>query len=140
MLHLHTRGFHLIEASLAVALAALIAAISLPSVRQLSRTQVLKSETRRFAALLEMLGVEALQRETEIQVTVEAQGYTVARPGRQDAGLFAPEVRADVRATASRLKFYPSGATTPATVILHAGDRTCSITLSLRGRVASQCP
>ena len=137
----HTGGFHLIEVTITLALMAVLAAISYPSLCALSAEQLLRNESRRFASMLEKLAIESLQRETKIEVEVNPRGYIVRRPGRQDEGIFAEPIRANLQATeAALLSFYPSGAVSPATITLTSGELLCKLTTSLRGRVASDCP
>jgi len=137
----HNGGFHLIEIAIVLAVLGLLATVSFPSLRLFSYRHALRSEIRKFAALLEGLSLESLQRETVIEVELSGGQYFIARPGRQDRGSFANPVAVAFKSTnLSHLSFFPSGAATPGTITFNSGDLTCNLTLSLRGRVAYDCP
>ncbi|MBN8548266.1 MAG: GspH/FimT family pseudopilin [Deltaproteobacteria bacterium] len=133
-------GFHILELTSTLACIALLAAFTYPSIQSLSTRHRLRSETRRFASALEKIAVEAIQRELTISIQLSSHGYSVLRPGRADAAVFADPIQAAFEQDSdSQLEFYPSGAATPASISLKNGNKECVVKISIRGRVASEC-
>jgi Tfp pilus assembly protein PilE len=133
-------GTHLLELAIAMFLLSILAGVSYPALKAFSSASCLKQEARRIALLLSSLSMEALQSEQTVTFSLGYASYSITRGIRQTTGQLQKNVSFDLASsTGALLSFYPSGAASPATLTFKSGDRSCTLSLSLRGRVNSNC-
>ncbi|NLF24431.1 MAG: hypothetical protein GX589_02070 [Deltaproteobacteria bacterium] len=137
-------GHHLLELICGLALTALLLLLSVTSYAGLVGDQTLKFEARRLKAVLEQLTIDALQRETEIIIEFGERSYLAKKKNEHGGVLLRHQLKNPVRidAAAKEVRFatlYPSGVSTPLTVILTDGKDFCRIVLSLRSRISLRC-
>ncbi len=136
------KGFSLTELLVALAIAALLASISVVGLPSISRPQRLCRESRRLQLLfdrartrsLATAGVHTVRLTPQFAELKDPQGTLVERlPLPADISL---------RTTANiegELSFYPSHTATPATVTLSLGALSATLVVSLRARTRVQC-
>jgi len=138
------RGFHTIDLAVAILLLGLLAAISVPSIRETLHGHTLKSETRHLKSTMEQLTLQAAQREERILLTIGQAEYTARIGGSDGPLLITREFQDPVTALLTSIPprtiyFHKSGVSSPASITLTTGSEYCSVILSLRGRVSVEC-
>jgi len=94
-----------------------------------------------LASDLNVLALDALQAEHKGTLELHATSYTMVSNSMQIAVRNFP---AGVSVSSphelpTTITFYPTSATTPITIELQSSQRVCRVTVSLRGRVRSEC-
>lgn len=137
-------GYHFLDVAAGLVLASVLLLIGMTSYAGLSGDQALKFEARRLKAVLEQLTIDALQREIEIVIEFDEHSYCARKKSGSGGVLLRHELKRPVRVEAAAketplITFFPSGVSTPATVILSDGKNRCRVVLSLRSRVNMRC-
>ena len=141
-LHNRQRGAHLLELLVALALVTLVSSIAAPVMRQFSQAGGLRREADNIKRFLELASVMASQHEMTVMTSISQQQITLDNAAnRGDTPLIhsIPNHFQLAGKGEEYLKFFPSGAATPATLELRNNDRICFIIISLRGRIRVQC-
>lgn len=132
-------GYSLIELWLVLGLVAILLCAGAASLQSTVESQALKSETKQIVSLLDNLSVRAMQHEKDIRLEIQSTGYA----GYSNNICFLqgtlPRPLKFEEASTKSLLFLKNGVSSPGTLRLSDGKRTCLIILSLRGRVRSQC-
>jgi len=137
-------GVSLLDLVVALAIAGVLLAVSIPVHHKLKEGNLLKRDSRRIEATLQDLASQAPLRHQNLYLIFEGSDYfaasdeeslkTVPR-GRLSAG-----VTAQVNSSYSdRIAFYPGGSSSPGNITLRAKSSLCKVTISLRGRVRNEC-
>lgn len=105
--------------------------------------QNLKLEAKKIISLLEASATEALQREEQIKLVLEPNLITLLQSEQPLLPTRKHKVTSTVKIVAqtqnSEISFYPTSAATPTTFKLLNNSQTCSIAISIRGRIRSVC-
>ena len=137
-------GHHFLDLISGLALAAVLILLGVTSYAGLVGDQTLKFEARRLKAVLEQLAIDALQRETEIVIEFEERSYCAKKRNERGGVLLRHQLKSPVQIEAAAKEarlatLYPSGVSTPVTLILSDGKDFCRVVLSLRSRVSLRC-
>lgn len=136
-------GYCLLELAAALALVAILAVASVPVTKGILAGGALTREAKELEGTLQMLALQAKQKEEELILTIleyEYSAHSQTHPERLLAHqVLKSHVKLELNETPLTLHFYPSGAVSPATLRLRLGTKHCLIKLSLRGRVKRLC-
>jgi len=140
--YLQQSGVHIYELLISIVLIGVLIGIAVPSLAEYKNFRILKSESTRLALLAEDLVLQAVQREAEFRLVGRDGAYSVQdKEGNiQLTRMLNPAVNLDVRSTSSStVIFRASGTVSPSRMNLTSGASSCTISISLRGRVTEQC-
>lgn len=123
-----------------LSLVTLIAAISLPSFGEWRRQALLRSQADAVAFDLQRLAILASQSRDKIRVTLHNDRYKAISSGGRE--LLSRKLMRGFEITeyaSGDIYLSPSGVSSPSGIVISNGEKKCRITLSLRGRVQSDC-
>ena len=138
-------GISLIDTLVALTLLGSLALVSAPTLSDLQRSRTLRSETEELRLFLEQLALNALQREERYSLDFTSTSIAVNIASGPHAGTVPSKrpLKSPITVVSplglNQLAFHSSGAASPATISLTDGKQYCSLYVSLRGRVRSQC-
>ena len=132
-------GYTLFELAVSLAIAAVLACAAAASVRSTVETKKLKSQARETVSELESLHLSAMQHGRNIKLTIHPSGYNGYRDGLCFLQKTLPQPLRFAEGSAEHVLFHARGVSSPATLMLNNGRKTCLIIISLRGRVRSRC-
>ncbi len=142
-LHPKYGGFTLIDYMVALGIIASILAVSVPYLKGGTTVLRLKREAEKFSGTLDRLILQAQQSETDIELTLSELSYQALRADgsilTQRALRIPLSFLFPVGQTQQTLYVSGAGTISPSTINLTDGQRTCTITTSLRGRVRQVC-
>ncbi len=135
------KGGSLIELLTALIISAIVTAVAVPSLNSVASATSLKGESARVAALLELCTVKALLLREDIVLKAHPHELIARSFTNPKKPLVRRSIRGgvDVRLGRPELRFYSSGAATPATIHLRNRNHHCKVSLSLRGRAVVEC-
>ena len=136
------RGLHLVETAIFLTLLGALYLVAVPVISEQRNLGILREETRRLRLLAEDLVLAAMQQNTEMHLTILESSYQVSNDEDTTSipTVVDPSVRLELRASSpTRVAFYPTGSVSPARIVLRQDDRSCTISISLRGRVQGKC-
>lgn len=105
----------------------------------------LKQETERFASSLESYILLSVQKESDLKITFSAEGYKLITINEEDQGIiqaisFPRFLKIEPAASQEKEIFlYQSKVVSPTSFRVIRKDLSCSVILSLRGRVRTEC-
>ena len=127
-------------------ISAILLACAVPQRTGFGTSYAFNAEVLHLEQTLKSLSLLAEQREEQLDLVVDRQTYSVIPHDFPSETVATRRVSRGVSIRSSTttspsfsLKFYPSGATSPATLSISNGRKRCSLVLSLRGRVSKQC-
>lgn len=135
-------GFSLLEALVVVSVISISLATATSSLATYQRGQSLSRAASSLRLLMERTYSHALASRQEMLVVIEpTMARALTTSGQEEERLvfkapLAPELR---NYQPQEIQFHPSISASPATVTLRLGKSACSIIVSLRGRVRTQC-
>ena len=139
---LHNGGISLFDLLCATALAGMLFSSAWFYLKSPRRDYNLRTEAYKLKAILQTLALKAKEEEREILFELSPESYA-AKDEVTEATIishsFKPPVTALNAQGIKRIRFSPSGVTSPQSLILLTPWRRCTITISLRGRVRCVC-
>lgn len=135
-------GFSLLETLAAVSIFGVIITLAIPQFRAHTSGLALRHEAATLQTFLELGAAYALTARTTIEVTAARESISVAHP---DGTIIATHrVRHNasldfLKSSSLPLYFYPAISASPATLVLTKNGYVCSVIISLRGRVRTEC-
>ena len=138
----HCRGASLIELLLSMAITSILFSIAAPSLSSLRGREHVLAESARIRLALEQGYISALAHDAVVVASFGDHGVDLVFARGPSILHLSPPPGVTVRMKSpdqKEIAFYPTHAATPATVLIESGSLTCSIVVSLRGRVRSLC-
>lgn len=133
-------GFSLLETLVGVALLAIVASISIPSATAIISSHYLRRERDYLVRTLEKAHLISINRETKTTLELKHDRYELKLNSELVTSHLIHSSYKITRPTVPHsISFYPSGTTSPETIILKSNSASCFISLSLRGRITSSC-
>lgn len=135
-------GFSLVEVLVTLGLISILASLAAPHLSAHAHRLVLRSEASAMRLFLERCAAYALSAQAPVEVALAKDSLTARHPGGAALGGHTLQHGATLEPLSqgeSSLLFYPSISASPATMVLTRGGISCSIILSLRGRVRFVC-
>lgn len=136
------RGASIIEVTLSLALASAIFAAAIPSLYHIGSRQKVLNEATRVSSALEEAYLSALTHDSTV-IASFIENHLDLSFGQAPRFLhLTPPPGVILRLQSSEQKqitFYPTHTATPATVLVQNGDFSCSLVVSLRGRIRRAC-
>ena len=139
--HLIT-GRTLLEVLVGFVLIAIVGGVTHSSAITIRDGFLLSTESDLLAQTMREVHSRALESGIHHELVIEETGWLIADPFARDRGKtlkihrYHQRVRGSVgRKSTAEISFFPSGVTSPRSVILKTVSATARITLSLRGRV-----
>lgn len=120
----------------------LLAALAVPQVSAYITRLTLRSEASSVRLFLERCSALALTARTQVNVAVSSTALAAQHLNGALIGTYTLQKGVTVNPLAggaTSLLFYPSISASPATLELSKGGRSCSIVISLRGRIRFVC-
>jgi len=136
------RGFSLIEMLVTVSLVSALVGIALPSMGSWIGHRTVWLEAKRLQGALERCYSAAVLREQPVTVTFQRSRMTALITNSQPFFSYVPHHAIELTFKSSeqnKLVFYPSHTVTPATILVRSASAECSVIVSLRGRIRSEC-
>jgi prepilin-type N-terminal cleavage/methylation domain-containing protein len=136
------RGASLIELLLSLAITSILFLIAAPSLPGLGRRQKVLTESARIRLALEQGYMSALAHDATVVASFGEHGIDLGFARGPSILHLSPPTGVTVRMKSpdqKEIAFYPTHTATPATVLIESGSLTCSIVVSLRGRIRSVC-
>jgi type II secretory pathway pseudopilin PulG len=135
-------GFSLIEAMAITSIISVTLALAIPQFRSQIAMLALRSETSALQIFLERNAAYALTSQSNVEIT--ATGDILAASRHDGTSLATHRIRRGVQldplaSSASSIQIYPFISASPATLVLTKNGRSCSVIISLRCRVRSEC-
>ncbi|NMC63700.1 MAG: hypothetical protein GYA55_11110 [SAR324 cluster bacterium] len=134
-----SRAYTLLEMCIVLCLVAIFLGAGTLSLKANIQSQRLKAEAKHMVVILDSLSLEARQKEKDIHLDINETGYA----GYRDKICFLqgslPKPLKFSEGSSKALIFLRNGVSSPGTLRLSDGKKTCLIVVSLRGRVRSQC-
>jgi prepilin-type N-terminal cleavage/methylation domain-containing protein len=136
------RGFSLLESLIVLAFTGVILAISIPQASDISRRLNLKSEASSIRLFLERCLSFSLSSRRTVQVAVNQSDLLAST--EDGTPLFSYKLKQGVTFTGNLtarepLFFYQMISASPKTLTINKGSLSCSIVISLRGRIRFTC-
>jgi Tfp pilus assembly protein FimT len=143
-----SRGISVVELLIGVALCSIVGALVYGSGRSFGAGFALRGEIEALTRLLQELHLRAITSGVRQQLTVSRTGWTVPLALESDTTrgdsvstrrVHRYDERVECRSAKDaevELLFFPSGATSPRTIVLQSENRVGRVTVSLRGRVS----
>ena len=140
---MHTdRGFYSIELISCLVVTGILMAIAIPRFMSTLKRRELKTEAEALKDTTEHLIAQARQTSTKLSLLVSRESYAYTslhgETPQQVVHLFKSGIVSN-KNDPHTISFYPSGVTSPAAVTLTEGSYSCTVTLSLRGRITVSC-
>ena len=140
--HTTQHGFSLLESLTVLAFTGVILAISIPKASDISRRLNLKSEASSIRLFLERCLSFSLSSRRTVQVAVNQSDLLAAT--EDGIPLFSYKLKQGVTFTGNLnardpLFFYQTISASPKTLTINKGSLSCSIVISLRGRIRFTC-
>jgi hypothetical protein len=136
------RGFSLIETLVTVSFISVLVGIALPSMAASAGRRAASLEAMRLQGALERCYSAAMLRERPITVTFQGTRMAASAIGNQPLFWYAAQQGIALTFKSkdqNKLVFYPSHTATPATILVTSASATCSVVVSLRGRMRREC-
>lgn len=136
------RGSSVLEALVCLALVAIQLAIATPGLIRWREARALYESTEELRLALERSYIVATGFHEAVTVTFERDGRVIGRSASLPVFDLPPKSgirRALKEVGEATLTFYPSRTATPGTILVSSKTRTCSLVLSLRGRIRRAC-
>jgi hypothetical protein len=136
---LYARGSILLECMLVMLISIIALTISVPALGAVIKKSEAQQLADGLATWLSTLYMKSFNQQRDITVTLEDHKL-IARDSR-DTIIARKALHLMARLTLSpkQLRFFASGVQSPATLYLNHRGVLCTVTLSLRGRVSTQC-
>lgn len=136
------RGFSLIETLVTASFISALVGIALPSMTAWVGRRAVLIEAKRLQGALERCYATALLRARPVTVTFQDSRLVAStsdnRPLFSYSGHQTVKLQFKSREQ-NKLVFYPSHTVTPGTIIVRGESAECSVVISLRGRIRSEC-
>jgi len=141
----HSAGFGLIDLLILLSISSIILALSVPQISAFSQAGILRHETRRLESTIKSLTIASLQHRESLALTLYPDRYTIYYPSAVSP---LPSVNHQLHRSVSidlgshdkrEIVFYQSGVNSPSSINLLGKHQSCTVVLSLRGRVRSEC-
>lgn len=135
-------GSSLLEAMVCVALLALHIAIATPGLFRWSESRKLFRVTEELRLALERSYITANRFQERVDVRFERDGSVIGLRGSNKVFALPPAAgitRSIKEVGQASVSFYSSRSATPATILVSSKTQSCSLILSLRGRVRRAC-
>jgi prepilin-type N-terminal cleavage/methylation domain-containing protein len=136
------RGFSLIETLVTVSFISALVGIALPSMATWASHRTVFLESKRLQGALERCYSIAMLRERPITVTLQNSRMLASTSDNHLLFSYSGHHAVELRFKSTeqnKLVFYPSHTVTPATIIVRGESSECSVVISLRGRIRSEC-
>ena len=137
------QGRTLLEICIALGLLSLLAGISAPqfaATRQLLEVKRVTSQVEELASQLTILAQQQGEELVLLEIAHKLRLSTNINAGKTLRQIKLPKaITVSINTSRQRILAYPSGAISPAKIIISNKKRRCSVTLSLWGRVRSSC-
>jgi type II secretory pathway pseudopilin PulG len=132
-------GFSLTETLFVVAITGMLIAASVPKISDIANRLVLRSEASSIRLFLERTFNFSLASRETIKVALNSGELIAAM--RDNTPLFSYRLKGGISLApvSSPLIFYPTIAASPQTLLLKKGQSSCSVIISLRGRIRFSC-
>lgn len=139
-------GFTLIETLAALSIVGIVITVAIPQFNSHTTGLALRHEASALQTFLELSAAYALTARTTVEIRANSEGLGKSITATQSDGTLISTHRVQHGAsldlaTSSTfpLSLYPSISASPATLILNKNSRSCSVIISLRGRVRTTC-
>lgn len=135
-------GFSLLEALGTISIISTLATIAVPQINAQVKRLALRSEASSLRLFLERCSAYALTVRSPVEVALSPSTLSAQR---QDGSLLGTctlqngVTLAPLAGGATSLLFYPSISASPGTLVLNKGEISCSVIVSLRGRIRFVC-
>jgi general secretion pathway protein H len=128
-------GFTLIELLVAVAILALVMALSLPLVRSAPRSQALQSTVTELAAACRLVRARAIRTAAEQALTLDLAARIYQADGVTGPRVLSPHVAIRLETpegehlggSAARIRFFPGGGSSGGLLVIEDGRRRASL-------------
>lgn len=137
-----SRAFTLLEVLVTLSITGVVLAGATISLARYRRHSGLSRAVLSLKLLVERAYSRALATHQELVMSIEQTAATIQeRDGENLERLpfIAPVTPVLKENKPQELRFYPSISSSPATITLRSGTQECSVIISLRGRVRTQC-
>lgn len=140
-------GFSLLEALVTISIISVLATIAVPQVSAQSKRLALRSEASSLRLFLERCSAYALTVRSPVEVVLSPRNLSPSTLSAQHQNgpllgnytLQNGVTLEPLAGGATSLLFYPSISASPATLVLNKGGISCSVVISLRGRIRFVC-
>lgn len=136
-----SRGASLLETMAVLAITAVVAGGMVAAARSMRSSLMLRLESDRLRLALERAYALALMSEDSTRTSMEGDRVSISKGSQmimsyRTARGVKLEPPPHLNGT---LRFYPSHAASPATITIRSGSNSCTVTVSLRGRIRTTC-
>jgi len=141
----NSAAFGLLDLIVLLSISSIILALSVPQIHAFSQAGKLRNESRRLKSTLKSLTVASLQHQDDVALTLYSDEYVITYPaGSSDFSTNSHRLHHTIAIdlgslTERKIVFYKGGVNSPASIKLTTGTSYCTIIISLRGRVRSEC-
>lgn len=137
------RGQTLLEICMTLGIFAVLGALSAPRVSALSGQMRLSRSVSQIEDLL--VSLPALSRQFDRTLTVRMIQNRLSITTRESPAtkvrtlIMSQELGIRINTTDQKLLAHPSGVLSPCRITISSGNRSCALTVALRGRITSSC-
>jgi len=144
----HTRstlganGFSLVETLVMVSVVGILAALAVPHVSAQADRLTLRNEASALRLFLERSAAFALSSRLTVEVRLSGDTLSASQQGQGDISTHKIKngIKLDpLSNSAASLLFHPTISASPLTLVLRKKQLSCSVIISLRGRIRAVC-
>jgi prepilin-type N-terminal cleavage/methylation domain-containing protein len=135
-------GFSLVEALVTISIISILATIAVPQVSAQVKRLTVRSEASSLRLFLERCSAYALTVRSPVEVALSPSTLSAQHQNGPLIGVHTLQngvILEPLAGGAHTLLFYPSISASPATLVLNKGSTSCSVIVSLRGRIRFVC-
>ncbi len=136
-----SKGASLLETMAVLAITAVVTGGMVAGARSMHSSLMLRLESDRLRLVLERAYALALMSDYSTRISVEGDRVSISKGTHMIMSYHTArgvKIEPPLHLNGA-LRFYPSHAASPATITIRSGSNSCTVTISLRGRIRTTC-